>query len=220
MICITTTSILFHPLVPFNRAHQVDLVGDLLWQSEQPRQVQWVTSEVLPTEFHAHRSYKVNITMYEFDLETGEYRERALLTSNLDNIGRATVSLPVLRKDQASPVVPMAIQVSTNIGGDAFFGIWSPVAFIYLGDADDMSTNLRWACSQWYLAELEEDVLTRNNLSRPCPPVQSHMLLPGSGFTEIKEAADAATSLHYKSFLSFFYQGASKCYHSVEVVPL
>ena len=202
--------------VPFDQAHQVDLVGDLLWDSQEQIQVQWSTSELLPTQFHEHRSYEVNITLYEFDLERGEYQERTLLANNVANTGRTTVHVPMLRTNPLSPVVPMALKVSTNIGGAATFGMWSPVAFIYLGDVAKMSTNLRWACSKWYLAELE-DVHSKANHSRPCPPVESHMLLPGSGFTEVREAADAATNQHYKSFLTFFYRGARKCYRSVEV---
>ena len=198
--------------VPFDQAHQVDLKGDLLWNRRNPVQVQWLTSELLPTQFHGHRSYTVNITLYRLDFESGEYQENALLARNVPNTGKATVSLP--STEHISTVVPVTLKISTSTGENITFAIWSSVAFFYSGNVDDMSTNLRWACSKWYLSD---DLQSKANLSRPCPAVESHMSLPGSGFTEVREAADAATNLHYKSFLAFFYRGASSCYRSVEV---
>ena len=202
--------------VPFDQAHQVDLLGDLLLNKNSPVQVEWLTSDIFPTQFRAHESYTVNITLYEFNLESGEYQENTVLEENVRNSGRASVSLLTVRTNQMSTVVPMALRVSTNIDGNITFGIWSFATFMYLDDVAKMSTNLRWACSKWYLAELE-DVQSRTNHSKPCPAAEGHMRLPGSGFTEVREAAGAATSVHHKSFLNFFYQGATTCYRSVGV---
>ena len=154
-------------------------------------------------------SYRVDITMREFDTNTGEWNTLATLASDLPNNGEAKITIPVLPaveifEDSIKPVV-IEVGISSTSMTDTNRGVFSSVLskvgqfglhilkqspmrilrrIVGLVPGILRNIGLRPACEEWARTQPDNIGAEINNRLPPCPCTEDRARAPNSGFRE------------------------------------
>ena len=186
------------------------------------------------------QTYRVDITIREFDTNTGEWNTLATLESDLPNNGEAKVTIPELPtvetlEDSIKPVV-IEVGVSSTSMTDTKRGLLSNVlskigqfglrilrqAPMRIIKRLIRQSAQRLVCEAWALTQSDNIGTQINNRLPPCPCTADRARAPNSGFREerlssvvkvigrVQEFFD--TTIIDDAFRNYFHRGTASCY--------
>ena len=192
------------------------------------------------------QSYRVDITMREFDTNTGEWSTLATLASDLPNNGEAKVTIPELPtvetlEDSIKPVV-IEVGVSSTSMTDTKRGLLSNV----LSKIGQFGLRIlrqtpmriikrlvkqaaqRLVCEAWALTQSDNIGTQINNRLPPCPCTADRARAPNSGFKDrlssvvkvigrIQNYSD--TTIIDDAFHNYFHGEAASCFRQRVTIP-
>ena len=207
--------------------------------------VYWSPQSIFPLA--DAESYTVDITMREFDANTGEWNTLATLASDIANNGETKVTIPELptvenMENSTNPVV-VEVGVSSTSMTDTKRGLFSSV----LSKVGRFGLRIlkqapmrilrrlifgiaqRLACEAWALTQPDNIGTQINNRLPPCPCTADRAGAPNSGFREERLSSVVKvigrvqnyfdTTIVDDAFRNFFHPGAASCYRQSVTNP-
>ena len=217
--------------VSFDRAHAVSFNSpSLLLRSSTSFTVTWDPQMVLSLQDPA--SYRVNIGLYQLNLNTGEGVELSSLASNVENSGRRDVTIPTIFDNVSggrmqTDAYPVAIHVTVASTAPEFlskrqtnttllrklirFGlrinIWTGIAY-YIA-----TTLSERYCNEWSRRQPPDIGNSINRRLPPCPCTEDQARSPNSGFQEERLSSYIYdVTIFDDLWRNFFHPGTASCF--------
>ena len=193
------------------------LNDDFLFSSGDNLHLSWDVESIFPLLDSS--TYSVDVLLYEYDVNSENWKELSVLTTNIANSGEADVVLGSY--SISADAVPIALQVlvthsiSTTdlhqslITANLRAGKWT-AQFYYSQQQLDFRGFI--LCGAWYSlepADIGEQLLDR---VPPCPPTQTQANLPNSGVEPESYLSFFGNTLYRSQWMNFFHPHTAICY--------
>ena len=215
----------------FDRAHAVDFnPPSLLLGPSTTLTVTWDPQMLLPLQDPA--SYRVDIGLYQLNLNTGEGVELSSLASNVENSGRRDVTIPTIFDNLSggrmqTDAYPVAIHVTVASTAPEFlskrqtdttllrklirFGlrinVWTGIAY-YIA-----TTLSERYCNEWSRRQPLDIGNSINRRLPPCPCTEDQARSPNSGFQEERLSSYIYdVTIFDDLWRNFFHPGTASCF--------
>ena len=209
------------------RGHQVDILGDSIAVTfGSTLELRWDKASILPA-LNA-TDYTVDIQLYEYDVTTQTWKERASLATNTENDGIEEVTISTTTIPVNRQVAPTAVFIFAShsppdlpsvdplhqrlINARVKAGKWT--APLYYTSRQFVFRS-RFYCEPWSLSEPEgvgERLLALVE-SVPCPSTLTQARLPGSGLQQERYTSFYGNTRYNDQWYSYFHPTVSVCYN-------
>ena len=208
------------------QGHQVDIHGDsIAVTTGSTIELRWDKASILPAL--SATDYTVDIQLYEYDITTQTWKERASLATNTENDGieEATISTTtILVNRQVAPTavfifasrspsnLPTAHPLHQSlINTRVTAGKWTAPLYY---SSRQLVFRSRFYCEAWSLSEPEEsgESLLALVESVACPSTVTQARLPGSGLQQERYISFYGNTRYHDQWYSYFHPTASVCY--------
>ena len=232
--------------VPFQRAFEASVKSEEpVFETGTTVSVYWSPQSIFP--LLDQRSYTIDITLREFDMDSKEWMTLATLASDLPNSGEARVTIPELPvvENYEDALTPAVVEVGvssasmTDTKRSLFSNILSRIGQFGLRILKQTPMRIakklirqaaqHVACETWSLTQTDNIGNQINDRLPPCPCTAEHASTPNSGFKEerlssIVKVVDQVqdffdTTIVDDGFRNYFHPGAASCFRQRVDIP-